>query len=312
MKASKPTSSNRHFNSKVRSRTRHVTGLQLHVEEAGPAEGPLLILLHGFPGFWWDWRHQIEALAALGYHVLIPDMRGYNLSDKPQGIEAYHLDTLAADIIALAESYGHSTFGLVGHDWGGVVAWWAAACFPQFIERLAILNAPHPDVWRRLIRRRPIQVLRSSYVAFFQLPLVPEALLKVGHFALLRRALTGTSRPEAFTGQDIERYIEAWARPGALSAMLNYYRALRLRRWSRPRRVRPATLVIWGARDVFLERQMALASLKLCEQGEILFLEEATHWAHLEEVEVVNAALAGFFQREHEIQTTDPSSGSAP
>jgi pimeloyl-ACP methyl ester carboxylesterase len=123
---------------------------------------------------------------------------------------------------------------------------------------------------------------------------VPEALLRASDFALLRRTLMRTSRPGAFTGQDINRYKEAWAQPGALSAMLNYYRALRCRRWSRLRRVRPATLVIWGVRDVFLEREVALASVKLCEQGEIVFLERATHWAHLEEVEVVNAALSRF------------------
>ena len=280
----------------TRSTIRQVNGLHLHVEESGMEEGPLLILLHGFPGFWWDWRHQIAALSALGYHVVIPDMRGYNLSDKPQGIEAYHLNILAADVTALAASYGHSTFSLVGHDWGGVVAWWTAACFPQSIERLVIVNAPHPAAWRRVIRR-PIQMLRSIYVAFFQLPLLPEALLKAGAFALLRRTLTRSSRPGTFTDLDIQCYVQAWAQPGALSAMLNYYRALRRRRWSR-QLVRPKTLIIWGARDVFLERQVALASVNLCEQGEILFLEEATHWAHMEEVEVVNAALARFLRRE--------------
>ena len=280
--------------SNTHSNIRRINGIRLHIKEAGPTDGPLLILLHGFPGFWWDWRHQIDTLATLNYHVLIPDMRGYNLSDKPQGIEAYHLDSLVADVIALAESYGHSTFSLIGHDWGGVVAWWTAACFSQHVDRLVILNAPHPDAWKRLIRRRPSQVLRSSYVAFFQLPFVPEMVLKAGHFSLLRRALTRTSRRGTFTPQDMECYVEAWAQPGALTSMLNYYRALRRRRWSRPKRVSSPTLVIWGARDVFLERQVALSSLKLCEQGQLLFLEEATHWAYLEEVEAVNAALIQF------------------
>lgn len=217
------------------SSTRHINGLRLHVEEAGPEDGPLLILLHGFPGFWWDWRHQIHALAAEGYRVLAPDMRGYNLSDKPRGLDSYCLGPLASDVIALAQSYGHSTFGLVGHDWGGVVAWWTSVRFPQQVERLVILNAPHPDVWRRLIRRLS-QLLRSTYVAFFQLPLLPEAMLRARRFALLRRALRRTSRAGAFTDEDIELYVQAWSQPGALSAMLNYYRALRRRPWSRPAR----------------------------------------------------------------------------
>src|SRR5687768_11295163 len=125
---------------------RVVNDVGLHVEEAGPADGPLLILLHGFPGFWWDWRYQIEALAAEGYHVVVPDMRGYNLSEKPQGAAAYTLGTLATDIVALAHSYGHSRFRVAGHDWGGVVALWTAVTYPEHVESLAVLNAPHPDV----------------------------------------------------------------------------------------------------------------------------------------------------------------------
>lgn len=274
--------------------TRRVNGISLHVEEAGPADGPLLILLHGFPGFWWDWRHQIEALAAQGHRVVVPDMRGYNLSDKPRGLDAYRLAPLAKDVVALAETYGRTTFQLAGHDWGGVVAWWTAARYPTRVERLAILNAPHPDVWGRVMRRRPTQALRSTYAAFFQLPVVPEALLSARRFAAMRAMLTRTSRPGAFTAPDIERYMQAWSQPGALTAMLNYYRALR-----RPRRpaarVKPPTLIIWGARDGFLEREVALASLQECERGAIVFLEEATHWAQMEEVEAVNAALARFF-----------------
>lgn len=279
------------------STVRQVNGVALHTVEAGPADGPLVILLHGFPDFWWSWRGQIGPLAERGHRVVAPDMRGHNLSQKPPRVADYALDTLVADVTALADALGRRRFRLVGHDWGGVVAWWSAVRHPDRVERLAILNAPHPDTWARQALLHPSQALRSTYVALFQLPLLPELLLRAGRFAALRRALTASSRPGTFTEGDLDRYAEAWSQPGALTAMLNYYRALRLRpAKGAPHRVAPPALVIWGARDRFLERHVARAALDLCESGEGLFLDEATHWVHLEEPEAVNSALARFLQ----------------
>ncbi|MDQ4146847.1 MAG: alpha/beta hydrolase [Pseudomonadota bacterium] len=278
------------------SSTRHVNGVDLHVVEAGPKHGPLVILLHGFPDFWWGWRRQIEPLIEQGFFVVLPDQRGYNLSDKPLGVDAYNVDALAADVVGLADIYGRFVFRLVGHDWGGIVAWWTAVRFPARVERLIILNAPHPDVWNLLGRRRLRQALRSAYVGFFQFPRLPEALLKARNFALLRLSLTRTSRPSTFTPEDIARYVQAWAQPGALTAMLNYYRALRHKPKGPPRRVRSATLVIWGTRDIFLEQAVAQASLDLCDRGESFFLDTATHWVHLEEAKTVNTAAIRFFK----------------
>jgi pimeloyl-ACP methyl ester carboxylesterase len=170
-------------------------GIQLHAVEAGPRDGPLVILLHGFPEFWWGWRRQIEPLAAAGLHVLAPDQRGYNLSDRPAGVAAYDLDTLAADVIGLADAAGQRKVMLVGHDWGGLVAWWTASRHPHRVDRLVVLNAPHPAVMGAYMRRHPSQMLRSSYVGFFQLPFIPERLLAAGDFALMRRALRRSSRP---------------------------------------------------------------------------------------------------------------------
>lgn len=278
------------------SGTRIINGVSLHVEEAGPADGPLLILLHGFPGFWRDWRRQLEPLAAAGYLVVAPDMRGYNLSGKPSGIDAYRIEMLAADVTALAANYGRSSFRLAGHDWGGIVAWWTAITHPQQVESLAILNAPHPDAWRGLNGWRLLeQAYRSKYVAFFQLPLIPEIVLRAGRFAALRRALASTSRQGTFPGEEIERYAEAWSQPGALTAMLNYYRALRHRPRTPQARVTVPTLILWGARDEFLIREIAIESLKLCDRGDIVWFEDATHWQPMEEPEKVNAALTGFF-----------------
>ncbi len=280
----------------IASVTRLVNGVKLHVVEAGPADGPLVILLHGFPDFWWGWRHQIEFLAAQGFHVIAPDGRGYNLSDKPSGVRTYRLDTLAADVVALADFYTTGTFRLVGHDWGGVVAWHVGALYPHRIERLAILNAPHPDAFMRFVRRHLKQLLKSYYAMFFQLPLLPEIVLRAWDFAWMRRALTGSSRPGTFSAEDLKRYVEAWSQPGALTAMLGYYRALGRRRWGPLARVRPPTLVLWGVRDAFLEPGAAKASLKLCDAAQSHFFENAGHWVQLEESEAVNAALLAFFK----------------
>lgn len=268
----------------------------LRVASAGPEDGRLTILLHGFPEFWFGWRHQIAPLAARGLHVVAPDQRGYNLSSKPGPLAAYHLDRLADDVLALADYYGARRFQLVGHDWGGLVAWWLAARDPDRIARLAILNAPHPDVIGPYARRHPSQALRSLYVAAFQLPGLPEAALRAADYAALRRTLTLTSRPGAFTVADLDRYAEAWARPGALTGMLNWYRALRLKRRSGQGPITAPTLVLWGRNDPALASDLATQSLALCRNGRIIGFPEATHWLHHEEPEAVNAALASFLE----------------
>jgi pimeloyl-ACP methyl ester carboxylesterase len=171
-----------------------VNGIELDVVAAGPPDGPLAILLHGFPEFSYGWRHQIPALAAAGLRVVAPDQRGYNRSDKPAGTAAYKLDTLADDVLGLAKALGHERFVVVGHDWGGVVAWHLAARNSERISRAAILNAPHPGTMRRYARSHPSQALKSWYVAFFQVPVIPEQALRAAGFWGLRRALCRTSR----------------------------------------------------------------------------------------------------------------------
>lgn len=277
------------------SRICEVNGVKLHVIEAGERDGPLVILLHGFPDFWWGWRAQIEALVAEGFRLVVPDMRGYGPSSKPGGVAAYDLDALAADVAALADFYGRATFRLAGHDWGGIIAWHVAHRFPGRVERVAILNAPQPDTFMRYVRRHPTQMLRSSYAALFQLPWLPERVLQAGNFAFLRRALQRSSRPGTFSAAGLERYVEAWSAPGALTAMINYYRALARRPRRALPRIEPKTLLIWGERDVFLEPGVAKASLKRCTRGQGMFLPNAGHWVGLEEVAAVNAALIEFF-----------------
>lgn len=283
--------------SEPRHRVIATNGVRLHTVEAGPPDGPLLILLHGFPELWYGWRNQLEPFAAAGFRVLAPDQRGYNLSDKPRGVAAYGLDRLAGDVVGLIDEAGREKAYLVGHDWGGAVAWWTAITHPQRLERLALLNVPHPLVMRRALRRNRVQRRRSWYMFFFQLPWLPERFLRRHDFAKAAAALTRTSRPGAFAGADLGRYRAAWAQPGALTGMVNWYRAMVRAMPARPRslRVRVPTLLIWGARDRFLGRELAQPSIELCDDGRLVFLEDATHWVQHEEPGLVNCLIADFF-----------------
>jgi pimeloyl-ACP methyl ester carboxylesterase len=276
----------------ARRLTAHANSLSLVVLTAGPEDGPPVILLHGFPDAAFGWDRQIGPLAEAGFRVLAPDQRGYGHTTKPDGIRAYKLDRLVDDVIALADLLGIGRFALVGHDWGGVVAWATAAWRPDRVSRVAVLNGPHPSVWMRHVRRSPTQALRSAYVGFFQVPRLPEALLSAGRFAALRRALVQGSRPGAFERGEVDRYVEAWSEPGALTAMLNWYRAGRYR--VRPvGRIAPPALILWGRHDRYLEPANATGALELCHQGRLEWFE-AGHWLHREEAEAVNAALISF------------------
>jgi len=280
-----------------RESTRQVNGLSLHVVEAGDPGRPLLILLHGFPEFWWGWRHQITPLAQAGYHVAVPDMRGYNLSDAPQDVASYTLDLLAADVVKLADVLGADRFYLAGHDWGAVIGWWVAATTPQRLHRVALMNGPHPDVWSAQALKHPTQALRSTYVAFFQLPWVPEATLGSFDFAGLKTMLQNSAKAGTFDDAALAHYAAAWAHPGSLTAMLHYYRALRARPAGKAAaRIAPPVLILWAGADLFLERHVAEASLALCDQGELALVDDASHWLHLERPGLVTARLIAWLR----------------
>jgi epoxide hydrolase 4 len=286
------------MNGSVEHHQMPTNGIRLHVVESGPATGPLVLLLHGFPEFWYGWRYQLPYLAAAGYRVWAPDQRGYNLSDKPPGIAAYRLEALAADVIGLIDAAGQEKASIVGHDWGGVVGWWLASHAPHRLERMVLINAPHGAVMRQHLRRRPAQWLKSSYIGFFQLPWVPELVSRMGHWRLLVRALQQSSRPGTFTGTDLQQYRQAWARPQAYHAMLNWYRAVVRKPPRLPvhRPITVPTLLIWGAQDIFLGREMAQSSIGLCQDGHLAMLEEGTHWVHHEDPDRVNVLIDAFLR----------------
>ncbi len=273
-----------------------VNGVDLHVVQVGPVEGPLVILLHGFPEFWRSWQHYIQPLAEAGYRVWVPDQRGYNLSSKPQEVAAYALDTLARDITGLMDSAGRERARIIGHDWGGTVAWWLAMRAPQRVERAVIINSVHPLVWMRSLRRSPAQFLRGWYLRFFQLPRVPEAVLQRNNWAALAQVLTGSSRKGTFTEEGLAQYRAAWSQPGAITGMLNWYRAiLKQKLEGMDGRIQVPVELIWGARDAAAGVELAHQSIARCEQGHLELIEDATHWVQHEQPERVQHLIERFF-----------------
>jgi len=207
----------------------HISGIALHVVLAGPTSGKPLILLHGFPEFWFAWRRQIDYFVSSGYRVIIPDQRGYNLSDKPAGIASYSIDLLAKDVLGILDSVAISKAFVVGHDWGAAITWYLAARYSDRIDCAAMLGVPHARVFMKNLIMNPAQLRRSWYIFFFQLPWLPEFILRRRDWTLLVGVLRKTSSPGVFSDSDLERYKESWARKNALTAMLNWYRAAIMR-----------------------------------------------------------------------------------
>ena len=264
---------------------------------AGPQHGPVVVLLHGFPEFCNGWRRQIEPLAAAGFRVIVPDQRGYNLSSKPSGVAAYALTELVSDVMAIADQLGREKIFLAGHDWGAVVAWGTALLHPQRLAKLAVLNVPHPSVMRKFLSTRPRQLLRSWYMFFFQLPWLPEALFSAFNFRIGSQALLRSSRPGTFSAEDLAQYRVAWSQPGALTGMINWYRALfRDRVKFSDKIVRVPTRILWGERDAFLLAEMAHESVRYCTNAELFTFANATHWLQHEEAARVSELLIDFFR----------------
>lgn len=270
-----------------------VNGVELEAIGAGPPDADLVILLHGFPESGDAWERQVPALVDAGLRVLAPHQRGYAGSSKPAGLGAYRMGVLAKDVVALADAVGAQTFSLVGHDWGAAVAWHVATVHPQRVQRMAILNGPHPGTVGLHAMGHPTQLLRSWYIGAFQLPMLPEAVLRANDFALLGKAISATAWPGAIPPHLLERYRSQWAQPGALTAMLNWYRAIPFDLPTPMVRVHVPVTVVWGELDRFLERGLADAQVALSSKGTLVPLPTATHWLHHEEPEAVNAALVG-------------------
>ncbi len=272
-------------------------GIRLHTALAGPENGEPVFLLHGFPDAWFGWEAQIGPLAEAGFRVIVPDQRGYNLSDKPKGVSSYQMATLTEDILGLADAFGYDRFHLAGHDFGAMVGWNLGMRHPKRLKRLAIANVPHPAVMKNYLRSNPSQMLKSWYAFFFQLPWLPEFIIKTNQWHMLISAM-----PDNLTSEERDRYRKAWAQPGAMTGMINWYRALmqQTRKSSAPSPIRVPTLIIWGQQDPHISYEMAALSVDLCETGRLVTFEDATHWVLHDKPEEVSQLLVEHFHRNAE------------
>jgi pimeloyl-ACP methyl ester carboxylesterase len=287
------------------SKTIQTNGIQLHAIEAGPEDGELVLLLHGFPEFWRGWSKQITPLADAGYLVVAPDQRGYNLSEKPSDVASYHIDILANDIIGILQAYNRKQAFIVGHDWGAAVAWHISTYYPDTVKKLVILNVPHPAIIIFFLRRSIKQLLKSWYIFFFQIPSVPEWVLSRNNYQAIRKMMLASSNPGTFIEQDLAYYKEAWGQHGALTAMLNWYRAAfrsAVRNLSKARkmpdvRVRVPTLMLWGAKDIALSNELVQPSIGLCDDGRVVYYEDATHWVQHDQASQITQDILDFIKK---------------
>lgn len=272
-------------------------GLYLHTLQAGPKDGPLVILLHGFPECAASWRHQIPALVEAGYRVIAPDQRGYNVSDKPPKVADYAMRHLVADVAGLLDVAGEESAIIVGHDWGAAVAWAFAAYHPDRTRKLVIMNVPHPTVLQRHLRQSFAQLRRSWYMFFFQIPWLPEWVLTRNNAAALRQSMRSSSNQGTFGRAELTDYQQAWLQPNAVRSMLNWYRAL-FRSGGKGtggnRRITMPTLILWGKQDIALGFEMAEGSLEWCDDGRLVAYDDATHWVQNDKPDDVNREMLAF------------------
>jgi pimeloyl-ACP methyl ester carboxylesterase len=272
-------------------------GIRMHYVTQGT--GPLIVLLHGFPEFWYSWRHQILFLAEQGYRVVAPDLRGYNDTDKPR--RGYAVSTLLRDIVGLIKGLGEEKAIIVGHDWGGVLAWAFALNYPQMTERLIVLNAPHPAAFARDLRT--LQQLRKSWYAFaFQIPWLPEFLLGRKHAALIGKMIYAAAvQKTAFPSEVLAIYQDAMSKPGALRASINYYRATFRNPLSigggSETIVNAPTLLIWGDQDVALGIHLTRGLEQWVPNLKIEHIPDSGHWVQQEKPDEVNMFLLDFLSQ---------------
>jgi pimeloyl-ACP methyl ester carboxylesterase len=269
-----------------------INGIKLHYVTQGT--GPLMLMLHGFPEFWYSWRHQISEFSS-SYKVVALDLRGYNKSDKPPQQSAYIMSEFIKDLEGVIKGLGYDRCVLVGHDWGGMIAWHFAYAHPEMVEKLIVLNIPHPAKFAEGLRT-PQQLMRSSYVFFFQLPVLPELLLQLSDYQAIENAFKGMAvNKSAFSPEDIEAYKNAASRRGALTAMLNYYRNafsnIGKQNWGI---LQVPTLMIWGEEDKALGKELTYGTQEYVKDFQIRYIPNCSHWVQQEEPALVNKYMREF------------------
>ena len=277
--------------------TRHVeaNGLRFAVDEAGTGDD-IALCLHGFPESRYSWRHQLAPLAAMGWRAVAPDMRGYGDSSRPDEVAAYRMKHLVADVAALFDAYGARRRLLVGHDWGAAVAWAFAIRQASPLDGLVIMNVPHPDVFRKVLKTSWRQRRRSWYMAFFQIPKLPEILLKAGDAQAIGRMFSSMAIDKsAFPPDVLRHYRDNAMQPGAMTAMINYYRA-NAPDFAKPGapapRLQVPTLMIWGEADTALGLELTEGYAPYVADFTLKRLPRVSHWVQQEAPDAVNARLA--------------------
>jgi epoxide hydrolase 4 len=282
-----------------------VNGVRLHYATAGHGK-KLIVFLHGFPEFWYEWKNQLLEFGK-DYTAVAPDMRGYNLSAKPAEVDQYQVKYLIEDVRALAEKLGHKKFILVAHDWGGAVAWAYAIAHPETLEKLVIINAPHPGVFARELKENPAQQKASGYMLMFRSPQAEQTLSANNYATLVQVVLGEGLKNGTFTEADKEAYIAAWSQPGALTGGLNYYRAARVGPPTEGQKdgasfatsfpslnVKVPTLVIWGEKDTALLTGNLVGLDQYVPQLTIKRIPEGSHWVIHEKPELINGYIREF------------------
>ena len=270
----------------------------LFVVQAGPRDGPPVLLLHGFPEFWYAWRGPMARLAARGHRVIVPDQRGYAGSDKPDPVAAYAVERLAADAVGLIEALGHESAFVAGHDWGGIVAWFLALQHPERVRRLAVVGTPHPHAHRTVEGEETIgEDTVSGYVVAFQVPWVPERLVRLGNWRPLVNALRATARPGTFPEETLDLFRSAWDHDGAMRSMIHWYRAAFRFPPAVPGdgRVTVPTLVVLAPGDVYFASAATRRSLDWVADGRLVELDAGSHWILQEEPGRIGDLLGDFF-----------------
>jgi pimeloyl-ACP methyl ester carboxylesterase len=286
----------------------YVNGVRLHYASCG--HGKLVLFAHGFPEFWYAWKNQLLEFGR-GYRAVAPDMRGYNFSDKPAGLNHYQINFLCEDLRSLAEYLGYKRFVLVGHDWGGAVAWAFALEYPDYLEKLVVINAPHPALFERELRDNPAQQKASEYMLMFRSPEAEQILAANRYELLYQGVLSEGIKAGYFSEDDRKAYFEAWSQSGALTGGLNYYRAAHIGPASSVGEsvrgnfvsglseltVKVPTLVIWGEKDPYLLTGNLDRLEELVDDLTIKRIPDATHWIVHEKPALINHLIGEFLQK---------------
>ena len=275
-----------------------VNGIKLHIAKQGSGK-KLVVLLHGWPEFWYTWRYQIPVLAE-HFTVVAPDLRGFNLSDKPHGVEHYKTDVVASDIAELIPKLGFDKAYIVGHDWGGAVAWTFAALYPELTEKLAVCNCPHPKIMLKSFKSNPSQLLKSWYMFMHQIPLLPEMVYQFTLPLFFKQFVRGWMyNKQNFTDEDLKEFVKAFKQEGALTGSVNYYRAMLQTKPNRAifkNKIQAPTLLIWGEGDKALGKELTYGTEEYVDATyEVKYISNCSHWTQNDCPEEVNNYLLDFF-----------------